>query len=61
MDESDNQIKPAKNCPKCGATVTLDILYHGPGADGFEEICTKCTWSRERYFTEEGVATKENL
>jgi len=37
----------------------MDILYHGPGADGFEERCTNCTWVREIHFTQEGGTTKE--
>jgi hypothetical protein len=60
MDDPYNQIKPVKNCPKCGAPVTMDILYSTPGAYGFEELCTKCSWSRKSSFTEEGCTTKEN-
>jgi hypothetical protein len=59
MNKTDNEIRPIKNCPKCDAPVMMDILYHGPGADGFEERCTKCTWSREIHFTLEGGTTKE--
>ena len=59
MEKSDNQLKPVEKCPKCGARVDLDILYHGPGAAGFEGTCTKCTWSRESHFTKEGSTTKE--
>jgi len=53
------EIKPLEKCPKCGAPVTLDILFHGPGCDGFEETCTKCTYSRISQFTEKGGTTEE--
>ena len=59
MVKSDNRIEPVENCPKCGAPIIMDIMYNGPGAAGFEEVCTKCTWSRQSHFTEEGGTTKE--
>jgi len=59
MDESDNQIKPVKNCPKCGAPVDMDILYIGLGDSGFEEFCTKCSWSRVSSFTKGSRDIKE--
>jgi len=61
MNESDNEIKPVKNCPKCGAPVTMDILYIGLGESSFEELCTKCSWSRVSSFTKQGCTTKEKL
>lgn len=51
MESSDTPRKPVDVCPECGAPVELDILYHGPGKDGFIEYCTKCEWTRESHFT----------
>jgi len=59
MDESDNHIKPVKTCPNCGAPIDMDILYAGLGDSGFEEFCTKCSWSRVSSFTKDGYITKE--
>ncbi len=55
MDNSNSQRTPVEKCPDCGAAVGIDILYHGPGADGFSEYCTKCEWSRESHFTSDNT------
>jgi hypothetical protein len=59
MEKPDKKYKPVEKCPKCGAPVTWDLLYHGPGADAFQEMCTQCTWVRKSHFTLDGCTIVE--